>query len=753
MSIKLYKQIVTLLLLFITVSVSAQIQKKSVRQPGGNVHRCGTQAVWEDAVKKNPALKQQLVFNRSQLAATYNRSRTLLRTNAIYTIPVVVHIILPDPTLVTNAQVQSQMDVLNADFAGLNADSTRIPAAFKAFFGKGNIRFCLAQRDTKGDATTGIIRVSSSVASVPGSADPVKFSCTGGSDAWDPSKYLNIWVCQMTGGFLGYSDFASEPLSQVPLNERGFVNNYRAFGKGGTAQAPFNLGRTATHEIGHYFDLDHIWGPNNCDGPQSCFDDDGITDTPTQFECTFGTPAAATVITDACQSIAPGIMWMNFMDYVDDAAMVMYTPLQQAKMQATLLTVSWMSNLLTSDGCVAPVTVARDIRFEKFTDPSLDNCGGNNLLYVCNNSFRPNASFKNTGTDTIRSFTVNARFGTGAVVTTSWTGVLPPQNTLTLQLNQMMVNTGLNTDLVVYTSNPNGSADLKTSNDTGKLAGVVYPVVNLPYNEGFESISFPPVNWRRSNPDAFLTWERTTRAAKTGTASMFINNFDYDNNKVDDMTSPLLQVKGKDSVYLSFQVAAATYSRPDLNGNPFDTLQVLVTADCGATYRSVYKKWGKELITTGLMAVDTGYVPTTNQWRRDSVFLGNYAGAANDHIQVVIRNTSNFENNIYIDDVQVYARDVNPNLLRKGIMATPNPFRNKVVLQHYPSPVNIEYIHVYDYTGRLVWQQRLALGVAGDNPGPNYLEIDLSKLSTGVYILQVVYRSRSSESIRIVKTQ
>jgi len=752
MPIQLIKSISPFLLLFMTVSASAQKQKPSAHEAAGSFHRCGTQAVWEEALKKNPARQQLLLQNRSKLAETYNRSRVLLRTDAIYTIPVVVHIILPDPSLVTDAQVQSQIDVLNADFAGLNADSTRIPAAFKPLFGKGNIRFCLAQRDERGDATTGIVRVSSSVASVPGDADPVKFTCTGGSNAWDATKYLNIWVCQMTGGFLGYTDFASEPLSEVPLNERGFVNNYRAFGTNGTAQAPFNLGRTATHEIGHYFDLEHIWGPNNCNGPQSCSDDDGIADTPAQFECTFGTPAASTVITDACQPVAPGIMWMNFMNYVDDPAMVMYTPLQHAKMQATLLTVSWLTNLATSNGCTAPISAARDIRFEKFTDASLDNCGGNSLLYVCSNNVRPNASFKNTGTDTIRSFTVNARFGTGAIVTTGWTGTLAPQNSVTLQLNQMTVNTGLNADLIVYTTNPNGSADLKTSNDTGKLAGVVYPVVNLPFSEGFESTSFPPVNWRRSNPDAYITWERTTRAAKTGNASMYINNFDYDNNKVDEMSSPLLNVKGKDSVFMSFQIAAATYNVPDLNGNPFDTLQVLITEDCGATYRSLYKKWGKDLVTTGLIDVDTGYVPTANQWRKDSVFLGDFTNAINDNIQVVFRNTSNFENNIYIDDIYIYAKDVNPNLRQKGIMATPNPFRNKVVLQHYPTPVNIEYIHVYDYTGRLVWRKRLALGVSGDNPGPNYLEIDLSTLSTGVYVLQVVYRSRSSESIKIIKT-
>jgi len=276
--------------------------------------------------------------NRRKAIESYRLSAFAQRTNATYTIPVVVHVVMSNPSTVTDAQVQSQIDVLNEDYAGLNADSTRIPAAFKPFFGKSNIRFCLARRDVKGDATNGIVRVTSSTLSDPGLQDPIKFSCKGGSDAWDATRYLNIWVCQMPSGFLGYSFFASDPLSVIPLTERGFVNSYRSFGRGIFAQAPFNLGRTATHEIGHFFDLSHIWGPNNCDGTQSCSDDDDINDTPPQYKCTFGAPAADSIIKDACTTTAPGIMWMNYMDYVDDACMYMFTNGQKARSLALFAT-------------------------------------------------------------------------------------------------------------------------------------------------------------------------------------------------------------------------------------------------------------------------------------------------------------------------------------------------------------------------------------------------------------------------------
>lgn len=748
------KSICTFFLFFLFLSpLTAQKQKQVSTSPAKGNHRCGTQTVMDELMKKYPSLKQELQQNRQSTQKNYEELMLTLRPDAIYTIPVVVHIVMPDPTVVTDAQVQSQIDVLNEDYAGLNADSARIPAAFKSRFGKSNIRFCLARRDIKGDASNGINRVSSSVISVPGVKDPVKFSCTGGSDAWDPTKYLNIWVCVMPTGFLGYSFFASDPLSVIPLNERGFVNSSRAFGRGIFAQAPFNLGRTATHEIGHFFDLSHIWGPTNCDGSENCTDDDGISDTPKQLKCTYGSPAADSVIIDACTTTAPGIMWMNYMDYVDDRAMVMYTPQQYSRMETVLLANPWMKTLITSDGCNPVPSLARDIRFEKFKDASLDLCSNNgNVIYSCSNSYKPVINIRNVGTAAITSLTITAKLGTGAPVVTNWTGSLSPQANTDITLSALTLNPGSNNNLVVYTSNPNGAADQKLINDTGRLDALVYPLVTVPYSEGFEGTTFAPANWKRLNPDGGITWQRTTKASKTGTASMFINNFDYNTNDATDwMYSPLIPVKGRDSAFLYFSVAAATYNVPDLANNPTDTLEILVTGDCGTTYTSVYKKWGKELVTTGNIAVDTAYIPTINQWRRDTVFLGDFSTSATDNIQAVFKHTTNYENNVYIDDINITVKDANPNLKRKGVMITPNPFRETFVLQYFQRPVNLEYINVYNHAGQLVWQKKIAQGMPGTNIGPNYLEVNLATFSSGIYTVQIVYRDRKTDNIKVMK--
>lgn len=740
--------------LAVALAASAQKKKSGSLPHPHSLQRCGTQYVHQELAKQFPHVAYEMQQNRKRALAQYQQWLQVAgRVQSTYTIPVVVHVVMPNPGQVTDAQIQSQIDVLNADFAGLNADSTRIPAAFKPLYGKSNIRFCLARRDEKGDATNGIVRVASRTESVPGLRDPVKFTCSGGSDAWNPTQYLNIWVAQVPSEFLGYSFFASDPLSVIPLNERGYVTSIRSFGKGGTAQAPYNLGRTGTHEIGHFFDLEHIWGPNNCEGTQNCTDDDGISDTPRQLECNFGAPPADLVITDLCSPNPPGIMWMNFMDYVDDEAMVLFTAGQVSRMQSVILSNPWVLQLANSTACTAPAPPSRDVRFEGFRDAVFGACQDNNtVLFSCSESYRPVVALRNVGTDTVRSLTITARIGSGVAVTTSWTGTFAPQTTREFQLNALTLSPGLNANIVVFSSNPNGQPDQKISNDTGRLAGFSFPKIETPYSEGFESTSFPPANWQLVNPDGFITWERTTKAARQGQASMFINNFDYDLlNETDLMLSPLIPVRGKDSVFLTFEVAAATYSVPNLPGNPTDTLEVLITSDCGATFQSLYKKWGRALVTTGNVAVDTPFVPGAGNWRKDSVFLGNYSTATTEFIRVVFRNTTNYENNIYIDDVRLFAKEVNPNLRRKGVMATPNPFREKFVLQHYPDPENMEFVRVLNASGQVVWERRIALGQTGPVTGPNYIEIDLSGQQAGQYFVQIIYRSAPPKVIKIIK--
>ena len=240
-------------------------------------------------------------------------------------IPVVVHVVYRTAAEnITAAQINSQISVLNKDFRARNTDINKVPAPFLNLVSDSRIEFFLATTDPNGNPTTGITRTRTDRSSFP-QDDSVKSSATGGIEPWDTSKYLNIWVCRLSSPLLGYAQFPGGP----PETD-GAVILHTAFGTRGSARAPFNKGRTTTHEVGHYLNLSHIWGESRFN---TCDDDDFVEDTPNQFGPNGGTPTFPHI---SCNNGPNGDMFMNYMDYVDDKAMFMFTQGQVARMQACL---------------------------------------------------------------------------------------------------------------------------------------------------------------------------------------------------------------------------------------------------------------------------------------------------------------------------------------------------------------------------------------------------------------------------------
>ncbi len=280
--------------------------------------------------------QQQIEEQTQEFVAHYDENSD----RALVTIPVVFHIVYNGNTNnITDAQIMSQLQVLNQDFRRLNQDASLTPAIFTA--ADPNIEFCLATVDPAGNPTTGITRTSTTVASWS-TNDYVKYNVRGGKDAWDRNKYLNIWVCTMSGGILGYAQFPGGAAATD-----GVVVDYRYFGTTGTATAPFNKGRTATHEVGHWLNLRHIWGDANCGS-------DLVTDTPTHNTSNYGCPTYPHLST--CTG-TPVEMTMNYMDYTDDACMYMFSAGQSTRMQALFAAGGARASLLTSNGCGTPTPV------------------------------------------------------------------------------------------------------------------------------------------------------------------------------------------------------------------------------------------------------------------------------------------------------------------------------------------------------------------------------------------------------------
>jgi hypothetical protein len=283
--------------------------------------------------------KQQLKYSSTISTGTTSTAHDGNGTNTI-TIPVVVHIVYNSPSQnISDAQVKSQIAVLNRDYGKQNPDTSGIPTYYRDLAADCGIRFALANVDTNGGATTGIVRRQTNQREFTYD-DDVKFTARGGDNGWDRDRYLNIWVTNLSNGILGYS---SMPGCAKPND--GVVISSTAFGTMGTALAPFNLGRTATHEIGHWLNLIHIWGDASCG-------DDYVGDTPQQSAATHGNPSGVIV---SCGNTPYGNLYMDYMDFTDDAGMHLFTYGQRDRMRVLFAPGGVRNPILSSTG-IAPGT-------------------------------------------------------------------------------------------------------------------------------------------------------------------------------------------------------------------------------------------------------------------------------------------------------------------------------------------------------------------------------------------------------------
>jgi Pregnancy-associated plasma protein-A len=285
--------------------------------------QCASMQEYERMLEEHPTFRTNQRRAEDYTARAVASGEAMRVASRVVTIPTVVHVVWKKPQEnIDKAQIKSQIDAINLDYAATNADVSNVPAAWQGLVGNPKVKFKLATKDPDGQRTDGIVRVKTDRAHF-NAGDDVKRAGQGGSTAWPSDVYLNIWVCTLGGGLLGYAQFPGGPKATD-----GVVILNTAFGTLGTAAAPFDKGRSMTHEVGHWLNLRHIWGDT-----LDCSGGDKVPDTPNAEGPNFGKPTFPKV---SCGNAPNGDMFMNYMDYVDDAAMFMFTAGQVARMSACL---------------------------------------------------------------------------------------------------------------------------------------------------------------------------------------------------------------------------------------------------------------------------------------------------------------------------------------------------------------------------------------------------------------------------------
>lgn len=689
---------------------------------------CGTMHHLEQQIADNPKLLKMHEQHQQNVQAWEQHNPGIERGGI--TIPVVVHVVYANSTQnITLAQIQTQIDVLNADFARLNADAVNTPAGFAGVAAPTNFQFCLAQQDPNGAPSNGVNRVATTSTGFSDN-DAIKFLDLngsgvneGGASAWDPSRYFNIWVGKLNGGLLGYAQFPSAGNAST----FGIAIDYRYFGTIGTVQAPYNLGRTVTHEVGHCFGLFHIWG----DDGGSCSGSDEITDTPNQADATGGSPSFPQF--DTCSPSGNGYMFMNYMDYSDDDALNMFTTKQVQRMQASYNNYTYLNSLANSTVCNSPTTTTNDAGIIDIVAPDGDICSG---------SFAPIVRLKNFGSATLTSVKIYYRIDSNTAIQYDWTGSLASNAIVNVTLPTMTATNGNHT-FTSYTQLPNGVTDGAASNDsnssnfsiTSGTAGV-----NIPLFEGFESPNAPNNGWTVGNYDSDITWARTTAAKKSGVASIKMDNFNYTaagevgSSLSDDLISPAINIGAMQNATLTFQVAYASYSDPSGPNTTWDSLQVAIVPACGSgSGYLLYNKYSSALATAPNTTNE--FVPTNSQWRLETLDLTPYTSLGSAYI--VFRNISHYENNLYIDDVNINGIFVGENVVNQAgiqLAILPNPFNNSATIRYTTDQAADVSITITDVMGRNIKTINQGTQAAGSYD----FSIDDTLIPTaGVYVAQV----------------
>ncbi|OGS88256.1 MAG: hypothetical protein A3E30_16850, partial [Fluviicola sp. RIFCSPHIGHO2_12_FULL_43_24] len=624
--------------------------------------RCYTDEQHAARMLANPELESKEDFEQwvNEAIADMDQNKII---GGVYQIPVVFHIIHSGEAVgsgsnISQAAVQSQIDVLNEDFRrifGTNGWNTHPDGA------DTQIEFCLAQRRPNGTAfTAGQPGVNRILYSTIGATAPpfgtgyvdgtIKtWTYNGGvataNRGWDPNKYMNIWICQLSGGILGYAQFPESPIGGMGCGATAVATDGVVFTTGSIGKSsvtgfggPYNEGRTATHEIGHWLGLRHIWGDGGCTV------DDYCNDTPEAATANYGCPGG----TNSCTAAPDAGLDMieNYMDYTDDLCMNIFTNDQKQRMRAVLEASPLRRSLINSDACTPPNP--SDAAVTDVFNPRGDHCQG---------SIIPSVQLRNRGSNNLTSATISYRIDNGAPTTFAWTGSITPGNSATVALPAFTAATlGVHT-FKAYSTVPNGVADPYAVDDTSSISFMVSSGIMPNYTQDFESSTFPPdLRWlvENVNGDCFQ-W---SPASGISSAGVFINNiaqlpFYGDGSTTNEnLYTPIFILPcNASAASLQFQVA----HRRRLAGNN-DRLIVEISQDCGVTWTATtYDKQGSVLATNATLNANEYYPTIAADWRTETINLLPYVTTTSKNIRFRFRGISNNGNNIFIDNINYTA--------------------------------------------------------------------------------------------------
>jgi PKD repeat protein len=604
--------------------------------------------------------------------------------NQVYIIPVVFHIIHENGNEnIDQEQVNDAINILNRDFRKLNADTADIVDAFDDIAADTYIEFRLATIDPDGNCHSGVNRIVSPLTNDGTNSDMKALSY------WPRNSYLNIWVCAEIGsGIAGFTNLPGDVNGNWGALEDGIVMRSDYVGSIGTS-SPIRS-RTLTHEIGHWLNLYHTWGPTNSPGEASnCDFDDNVTDTPNTIGWT-----SCNINGASCGSAQDNVQ--NYMEY--SYCSRMFTQGQGTRMRAALQSNTAQRNQLWTQANLEETGVLNPpLCIASFTSSQFTVCAGDTVTFF-------DGSYHN-----VVSWTWD--FGDGQTV--SGNDPLVHKNPVHTYNEPGVYNVSLTVS--------NGTQELSAT-QTAFVRVLTNAMLAAPVQEGFEGDW--PGQWITNNINNDETWEVTPNTFYSGTKSLRLRNFNIDEGNTDEFYTATIDLSQAQAAYISYKWAWANrVNETD------DRLRISASSDCGLT-------WSQRKLHKGLTnlptadATNTFFVPASiDDWETEEIELINSSWFT-DRFRVKFEFTSYGGNNLYLDDINITALTANGVTEAKPIFfynVYPNPSEDGMTLDVFQQTSERVSILMYNTQGALV--KTLHEGIL--SPGKHLLPIE--KQAAGLY--------------------
>jgi hypothetical protein len=651
-------------------------------------------------------------------------------------IPIVVHVIhngepYGEGTNITNEQIYSQIEVLNEDFKRMNADTIDTQSEFLPLASKLNIEFVLARRDEKGQPTTGIIRKQ---------GDKNRYDITvadrellSSYSHWNPNTYVNIWVTNLLGQYLGLAQFPNYGESQAPdglpgLDDKpnkdnevidGMVIDYEVFGSedkvpGLELKNKYNLGRTATHEMGHFFGLVHTWGDGGCTA------DDYVGDTPNSDN-----DYAGFCVPSDHVSCGTNDMFENYMYYTDDACMNIFSTGQTGRMEVILMNAPRRATLLNSIGTEVPDGLNFDLAINGILAPGKALCEG---------SIIPVIEVKNNGGRAVTDFGVAVTINGDEFNYTYSGDTIKNGEIVELTFENYIVDQGVGDLSFELTDIP---ADVDPSNNEASHAFVVDNQKDfIPLRQQFSVDALDDTNWISINEDKDIGWELTNIPYESSSKTAYINLYNYEERKqIDWLISPVLDFADAREASMTFK---SSYARnTDFN----DQLQVVIAEDCDGYFNKILETYNSTNLS--VKASEEFWEPeSSSDWKEHSLDLNTYAGQKD--LRIAFKVINDYGNNLYLDDIEFYttAEDKRVSSAQNSYTLYPNPATDgQFQLAFNTSERQEVLVYIYDQLGK-----EILVEVYPNTLNQTYY-FDLKGQSSGIYYIH----ARGKDFIRSKK--